>query len=228
MSVSPFDPPDALALLNAHGARVEYRPGFLAADEARRWMDRLMGELEFDPPDVSRMRQPFTGRWVDIPRRQAGYGDPGTAYAFSGGRVPARPWTPGLRELRGLLAERTGEATTYVLVNLYRDGADRMGWHSDDERDLGDEPCILSLSLGATRDFQFRRRSRGAADPGADAAIGTVTLPLEPGSLLVMRHPTNVHWKHQLPRRGGSRPHRIGPRLNLTFRRIAPRAGRPC
>jgi alkylated DNA repair dioxygenase AlkB len=205
---------EALGILNANGASVEVRRAFLAPGEAARWLARLQGELAFDPPEASRMRQPFTGRWVDVPRLQAGYGEPGTAYQFSGIEVRARPWTRGLAELRALLRERTGFDANYVLANLYRDGRDCMGWHADDERDLGPAPEIHSLSLGAARDFQFRRRGEAAA------RVPTVTIRLEPGSLLVMRHPTNANWKHQLPRRGGSRPERVGLRLNLTWRRI--------
>lgn len=205
---------ESIAYLNRHGARVEYQPRFLAGPEAGSLMERLLAELVFDPPEVSRMRQPFTGRWVQLPRRQAGYGEQGTAYAFSGGEVPARPWTPALLALRERLREHTGADCNYVLVNHYRDGADCMGWHADDERDLGDAPMILGLSLGAVRDFQLRRRGDAAK------AFDTITLPLAPGSLLIMRHPTNANWKHQLPRRGGKRPERVGPRLSLTWRRI--------
>ncbi len=205
---------ESVHYLNTHGARVAYDPAFLAEHEARELLPRLLAELEFDAPEVSRMRQPFTGRWVELPRRQAGYGDSGTAYAFSGSEVPARPWTPLLRELRARLRQATDVDPNYVLANLYRNGADHVGWHTDDERDLGPEPLILSLSFGATRDFQFRRRGEAAR------AFDTVSLPLVSGSLLVMRHPTNASWKHQLPRRGGKRPERVGPRLNLTWRWI--------
>lgn len=206
---------ESLAYLNSHGASVEYRPSFLAPKAADRWLRQLIGELEFDPPHVSRMRQPFTGKWVDLPRRQAGYGDPGTSYAFSGGVVPGRPWLTALSDLRRRLRDETGIDSNYVLVNHYRNGADYVGWHADDEADLGPEPTILSLSLGATRDFQFRRKRDAALE------LETVTLALESGSLLVMRHPTNANWKHQLPRRGGGRPERVGERLSLTWRRTA-------
>lgn len=205
---------EALAYLNAHGAQVEYHPGFIAAGAAEALMLRLLDELEFDAPEVSMIRQPFTGRMVRIPRRQAGYGDAGTAYAFSGGEVSARPWIPALEELRERLREQTGFASNYVLVNHYRDGADCIGWHADDERDLGTAPVILSLTLGAVRDFQFRRRGEAARD------FETITLEPGSGSLLIMCHPTNANWNHQLPRRGGKHPERIGSRLNLTYRQI--------
>ncbi|MBW2240436.1 MAG: alpha-ketoglutarate-dependent dioxygenase AlkB [Deltaproteobacteria bacterium] len=207
-------PNEALEYLNANGACVEYDAAFLEAGFAEALMLHLLEELEFDSEEDSRMRQPFTGRMVAIPRRQAGYGDPGTAYAFSGGEVAARPWSPTLAEVRALLRERIGFESNYVLVNHYRDGGDCMGWHSDDERDLGEAPRILSLSLGACRDFQFRRRGEAARD------FETITLPLASGSLLTLRHPTNANWKHQLPRRGGKRPTRVGGRLNLTWRQI--------
>jgi alkylated DNA repair dioxygenase AlkB len=111
------------------------------------------------------------------------------------------------------------------ILSYYRSGRDCIGWHADDERDLGDAPTILSLSLGATRDFQFRHRE---AFPRAGLAarrpeLQTVTLPLGSGSLLIMRDPTNKDWKHQLPRRGGSKAALIGARLNLTWRRIVVR-----
>ena len=136
--------------------------------------------------------------------------------------VPARPWIPLLCTLRELLRERTGYAPNFVLVNYYRSGRDCIGWHADDERDLGNAPTILSLSLGATRDFQLRHRE---AFPRAGQAarrheLQTVTIPLCSGSLLIMRDPTNKNWKHQLPRRGGTQAATIGARLNLTWRRI--------
>ncbi|MCP3982757.1 MAG: alpha-ketoglutarate-dependent dioxygenase AlkB [bacterium] len=205
---------ECLEYLNAHGAEVEYEADLLGTGPARALMQRLLDEIEFDSPEASRIRQPFTGRMVEIPRRQAGYGDPGTSYAFSGGVVAGRPWTPTLGELREHLYERTGYSSNYVLVNYYRNGADCIGWHADDERDLGEAPQILLLSLGATRDFQFRRRGEAARD------FETITIPLVSGSLLTMRHPTNANWKHQLPRRGGKRPMRVGERLSLTWRRV--------
>ena len=96
-----------------------------------------------------------------------------------------------------------------MLANRYRSGADAMGWHSDDEPELGMQPLIASLSLGATRRFLLRRRD----DPAQRLA-----LDLEPGSLLLMAGDTQRHWKHALPRT--ARP--VGERINLTFRRIFP------
>lgn len=207
--------------LNRRGARVEYDPCFLDLQEADRHLAALRAVLERDPPETFWFRLPGKRERVPLPRRQVAYGEEGLAYRFSGMSVPARPWIEPLASLRELLRRRTGFVANFVLVNHYRSGADRMGWHSDDEADLGPEPVLFSLSLGAVRDFQLRPKPR--ADIAAPRE--TITLPLAHGSLLVMRHPTNRDWKHQLPRRGGRDPERIGERFNLTWRRIeaAPR-----
>jgi len=212
----------ALDYLNRHAASVAYDPGFLSEAEADRFRQELSELPEWRAGEAARIRKPFSSEWVPIPRQQAAHGDPGTRYAFSGITLQARPWTAVTLELRERIATRTGRIPNFVLVNRYRDGGDCMGWHSDDERDLGSEPAVLSLSLGAERDFQFRhklafpRRGRPPERP----ELETVTLRLGHGSLLSMLHPTNRDWKHQLPRRGGRNPGAIGERLNLTWRFI--------
>ena len=216
---------DALAYLHHHGARVTYDPAFLRPDEAERYQQGLRAALEFNAEEESQVRRPFSRDKIAIPRLQTAYGDPGASYTFAGCVVPARPWIPLLSTLRELVSVRTGETPNFVLINYYRSGRDCIGWHADDEDDLGNAPTILSLSLGATRDFQFRHRD---AFPRAGQAarrpeLQTVTLPLGSGSLLIMRDPTNKDWKHQLPRRGGSKAATIGARLNLTWRQIVVR-----
>jgi len=217
---------DALAYLHHHGACVTYDPHFLPPDEAEGYLHGLLAALEFNTEEESQVRRPFSREKIAIPRRQTAYGDPGTSYTFAGCRVPARPWIPLLSTLREVLRVRTGATPNFVLINYYRSGRDCIGWHADDERDLGDAPTILSLSLGAPRDFQFRHRE---AFPQARQAarrpeLQTVTLPLPSGSLLIMRDPTNKDWKHQLPRRGGRQAATIGARLNLTWRQVVGRS----
>lgn len=147
------------------------------------------------------------GRWVDAPRRSAWIGDPGAVYRYSGQTFAPQPWPQALLPLRQRLRKELGIDFNAVLANLYRDGRDAMGWHSDDEPELGPEPVIASLSLGAARRFLLRRRD--------DHAVKH-SLVLEPGSLLVMRGVSQRDWRHALPRT--ARP--VGPRINLTFRRI--------
>jgi alpha-ketoglutarate-dependent dioxygenase alkB family protein 2 len=212
----------ALAYLHQHGACVEYDPAFLRPTEAEYYKHCLLAALEFNTEEASKVRRPFSRDKVAIPRRQTAYGDAGTSYTFAGCTVPARPWIPLLWELRALLSTQTGYEPNFVLINYYRSGWDYIGWHADDERDLGPAPAILSLSLGAARDFQFRHREAfpQAGKAALRPALQTVTISLHSGSLLIMRDPTNKDWKHQLPRRGGQQAAALGDRLNLTWRRL--------
>lgn len=149
------------------------------------------------------------GREHPIPRRHCWYGDPGVGYHWSGLSQRPQKWPPALAELRDELERGLGARFNGALANLYRDGRDHMGWHADDERELGAEPVIASLSFGATRDFVLRPRERNAGHP-------RVSVPLMHGSLLVMRGATQRYWQHAVPKR-----QRVSePRINLTFRYV--------
>lgn len=146
------------------------------------------------------------GRRVAFPRLTAWYGDPGAAYTYSGVRNEPRTWTPLLIALRDRVAAAAGARFNSVLLNRYRDGADGMGWHADDERELGPAPVIASLSVGAVRTFELRHR----------ADRERIALPLASGSLLVMSGATQRHWLHRVPKDARS----AGARINLTFRLV--------
>ena len=161
------------------------------------------------PWQVHRVR--LFGREVESPRLSCWIGDPGAVYRYSGVRHEPQPWPDVLRPVRERLLHETGVAFNSVLANLYRDGRDGMGWHSDDEPELGERPVIASLSLGATRRFVLKHRR----DPARKQVLA-----LPHGSLLLMRGDTQKDWRHALPRT--ARP--VGPRINLTFRRILPAA----
>jgi alkylated DNA repair dioxygenase AlkB len=148
------------------------------------------------------------GRTYPQPRLVAWYGDAGANYTYSGVRHDPLPWTATLQRLRERIQTLAGSPFNSVLLNYYRDGRDSMGLHADDEPELGPEPVIASLSLGAERKIVFQHRQRRDVD--------NLNLPLPHGSLLVMRGATQRHWKHGI--RKLRRP--CGPRLNLTFRRI--------
>jgi alkylated DNA repair dioxygenase AlkB len=184
------------------GADLLLAPAFLSPGEADAAFAALRQAI---PWEVHRIR--LFGREVDSPRLSAWIGDPGTAYRYSGATFAPRPWPPALQALRERIAGAAGAPFNSVLANLYRDGRDTMGWHSDDERALGPHPVIASLSLGATRRFRLRRRD--------DARVG-LTLDLPPGSLLLMRGATQRTTRHALPRT--ARP--VGERINLTFRQV--------
>ena len=180
-------------------AEVDYRAGFFGPDEAHELFDALRAEIRWE-----RHRVRIRGREFDCPRLSGWEGD--ATYAYSGVTLHPAPWTPRVTAVRRRVEAASGEAFNSVLANLYRDGRDRMGWHADDEPELGPAPVIASVSLGAPRRFLLRPKRGGASVP----------FVLEPGSLLVMRGPTQRHWIHSIP--PTRRP--VGPRINLTFRRI--------
>lgn len=183
-------------------ADVALDPAWLAPAAA----DALFAELHAAIAwETHRIR--LFGRELAAPRLSCWIGDPGAAYAYSGTRFQPHAWPEALRPVRARLAREMGIDFNSVLANLYRDGRDAMGWHSDDERELGPQPVIASLSLGATRRFVLKHRK---------APSSKLVLMLAHGSLLLMRGTTQANYRHALPRT--ARP--AGPRLNLTFRRI--------
>ena len=183
-------------------ADVRLDPDWLPAADA----DALFAALRDDIAwEVHRIR--LFGRLVDSPRLSCWIGDPGAAYVYSGARFEPRSWPPVLLTVRERLARETGVDFNSVLANCYRDGRDYMGWHSDNERALGPRPVIASLSLGHTRRFVFRQRM-------AKDAKHDVLLPN--GALLLMAGDTQSLYQHALP--ATAKP--VGPRINLTFRRI--------
>lgn len=147
------------------------------------------------------------GRHVQVPRLVAWYGDAQATYRYSGKNHIPLPWTGTLSSLKKMLESRLQVEFNAVLLNLYRNGDDSMSWHADDEAELGEQPVIASLSLGAERDFQFRNRH---------APDRKLNISLPHGSLLVMRNDCQRNWQHQLPKR--KRCSEV--RVNLTFRRI--------
>lgn len=142
------------------------------------------------------------GRVVPHPRLTAWFGE--RPYTYSGVTVRPNPWLPELLELRREVEAAAGARFDAVLANLYRSGDDSVGFHRDAEPELGLDPVIASVSLGATRRFVLRRR-RGRGPE--------VALDLPHGALLVMAGTTQRHWRHAVPRQPGA-----GPRINLTFR----------
>jgi alkylated DNA repair dioxygenase AlkB len=136
-------------------------------------------------------------------------GDPAARYRYSGTDFVPAPWHPVLLPLRERLAAFCGASFNSVLLNRYRDGDDGMGWHSDNEPELGPAPLIASLSLGAERRFALRRRDDHAKK--AEVVLGH-------GDLLLMGGATQRHYQHALPK--STRP--LAERINLTFRWIQP------
>ena len=196
-----FEAEHDVVVLDLPDADVAYFPGFFAGRDA----DRLLDELSEGVPWAQETLTLY-GRKVLTPRLTAWHGDPGTAYTWSGITMEPHAWTPALAEVKGAVEPVCGVVFNSVLANLYRDGRDSVSWHADDEKELGREPVIASVSLGATRKFRMKH----LRDREARAEI-----ELHHGSLLVMRGPTQRHWHHEVPKT--AKP--VGPRVNLTFRR---------
>ncbi|MEB3187479.1 MAG: alpha-ketoglutarate-dependent dioxygenase AlkB [bacterium] len=207
--MSPTTPPGKR--LDLPDAEVWLCEGWLARDEAARLFEALVAATAWRQEPIR-----MFGRTVMQPRLLAWHGDPDATYTYSGVCHEPEPWTPDLSSVRERLLPVAGDFNS-VLLNLYRDGRDRMGWHADDERELGPEPVIASVSLGETRRFLLRHRTRRELD--------TVAIALSAGDLLVMKGATQHRWKHAVPGTAMS----VGSRLNLTFRRIHPalRGGKP-
>jgi len=177
----------------------EYEPCFLDAAESKAIFSGLRSTVAWKQDHAS-----FFGRRVALPRLTAWYGDPGSSYQYSGIVNDPLPWTETLQRLRIALQKRTGARYNSVLLNLYRDGSDRMGWHRDSERELDSAPTIASLSLGEVRRFRLRhRRTRESID-----------LELLSGSLLVMKGRSQRDWEHCVPKAKQA----LGERINATFR----------
>lgn len=197
--------PDAGPMDLGAGAWVELHPGFV--DDRMVCMEELAATL---PLRVEWLR--LFGRRQVTPRRTSWHGEPWARYAYSGRVFEPAPWTDGLAALRDRLLVRTGVRFTGVLANEYRDGRDSMGWHADDEPELGPEPHdvrVASISLGARRRFVLRSRAERTR---------RVEFELGYGDLLVMGGTTQQHFEHAVPKT--AKP--VGPRLNLTFRVVLP------
>ncbi|GAB2946573.1 alpha-ketoglutarate-dependent dioxygenase AlkB [Hymenobacter coalescens] len=186
-------------------ADVQWDPGFLPPAEATALLAEITASVAWRHEPIK-----LFGREVLQPRLTAWHGDAGTAYRYSGLRLEPQPWTPVLQELRQRVQVAANTTFNSVLLNLYRSGQDSMGWHADDEPELGPAPVIASVSLGAARRFRLRPR------PGVGLAHPPLGLELPSGSLLLMQGDTQRYWQHAVPKTAQL----LGPRLNLTFRYI--------
>ncbi|WP_341503129.1 alpha-ketoglutarate-dependent dioxygenase AlkB [Gallaecimonas sp. GXIMD4217] len=178
-------------------------PSVMTASDGHELMALLQRELSWSQPKIR-----LFGKVVAIPRLQSWVGDPQATYTYSGRRLSPLPWHPCLLALARGLGQRLQLRFNSVLVNWYRDGQDAMGWHSDDEPELGPTPAIAMLSLGAERDLRFRHK-------GGDDRF---TLALPHTSLLLMAGRLQQHWQHEVPRRRRVKE----ARLSLTFRWVNP------
>ena len=190
------------ALADLPDADISYYPDFLNTAER----DRL---FVFFRETIAWRQDPIRifGKTYPQPRLTALYGNNGKPYTYSGLTMHPIPFGPELAALKTRVETFCGAEFTSCLFNLYRDGADSNGWHADNEKELGANPVIASVSLGAIRRFKLKHRKYNDR---------RTSLDLEPGSLLLMQGTTQHHWLHEIPKTRKS----VGPRINLTFRKI--------
>jgi alkylated DNA repair dioxygenase AlkB len=229
-------------VLDLPDAEVVYFPQLFTPAQSDAYFAELLDGIGWRRERVS-----VYGRTFDIPRLTAWYGDPGCCYSYSGVHLTPQPWTATLLQIKQAVEAVSGTAFNSVLLNLYRHERDSVSWHADAEPELGSNPVIASVSLGATRVFEMKHRQSArqprqagstwnhADCPGSGSTwnhpacpdevkratapncpIRRVRLHLTHGSFLLMRGPTQIYWLHQVPKQ--TQP--VGPRINLTFRRI--------
>jgi alkylated DNA repair dioxygenase AlkB len=165
--------------------------------------DALFAQLHAETP-----WQQERGRTGPFPRLTAWYADVGLTYTYSGVTHQALPWTAALSEVRRRVEEAGATTFNSLLLNLYRDGNDSIGFHTDAEPELGANPVVASISLGAVRQFVMKHIDTGEK----------LKYDLPHGSLLIMGGTCQNHWLHGVPKTKIA----AGPRLNLTFRKIVP------
>lgn len=194
---------------------ISYKPNFISKGTSDRYFKILNEEVQYNSEEESKIE--IFGKKISIPRKQVGYGDEGTYYSFSGVKVIAKSWDENdnvcimLKDVKKRVEKFTGLTFNFVLINRYENGDQYIGYHRDDEKELGSEPNIVGVSFGAEREIYFKPHKfipHKMKDP--------TKLKLEHGSVFVMHHPTNVHWKHSIPKKSTIKT----PRISLTFRNL--------
>lgn len=180
---------------------VNYYGQIFSSKESLFYLDKMLYAIEWKNDEAI-----IYGKHIITKRKAAWYGDLNYSYTYSNTTKQALPWTAELLVLKKRVEELTGTTFNSCLLNLYHDGNEGMAWHSDDEKSLGKNTTIASLSLGAERKFSLKHK----------LTKETVSLVLENGSLLVMKGTTQSHWQHSLPKTTKVKI----PRVNLTFRTI--------
>jgi alkylated DNA repair dioxygenase AlkB len=181
--------------------RVEYMPGFFNDDQSTLLFDQLLLSLDWQTDQLM-----MFGKMIITKRKVAWVGDPGCSYTYSGVKKHPKAWTPELLQIKAEIEKLAGCIFNSCLLNLYHNGEEGMGWHSDDEKELDPKAPIVSVSFGASRKFAFKHK--------IDKTKAVIIL--ENGSVLIMHPPTQEYWSHSLVTTKLATPARI----NLTFRSI--------
>ena len=195
-----FDQDRISNLLHKDGT-VNYYRNVLTHNEANRYFDLLLQNILWRNDEAV-----IFGKHIVTKRKVAWYGDSDYLYTYSNTTKQALTWTKELSDLKQRVEEVTGTKFNSCLLNLYHNGDEGIAWHSDDEKPLGENSIIASLSFGAERKFSFKHKHTKQ----------TISVVLEHGSLLIMKDATQTNWLHSLPKSKKI----TRPRINLTFRTI--------
>ena len=194
LTTTKFDLPDAdIILFNE----------FFTKTESEKLYKNLIEKINWQQYTIK-----MYGKIFNQPRLTAFYGEENKPYAYSGLKLTPNPWIEDLLFIKSRITKTAQINFSSVLLNYYRNGQDSMGWHSDDEKELGQNPVIGSISFGETRLFQLRHLTR--------KDLKKVDIKLTNGSFLLMKGSTQHYWEHQIPKTSKN----ITPRINLTFRTI--------
>ena len=191
------------SLIKANNLSVKYIENFFDFDQSQLYMKHLTNDIKWKREKIR-----MWGKEIVTKKRIAWYADEGKSYTYSGSTFYPVQWNEVLLEIKKRVEQHIRFQFNSVLLNEYKSGEVGMGWHSDDEKELGIDPIIASLSFGANRDFIFKHKT--------DKSFEKIKIHLKSGSLLIMSGSTQHYWKHSLPKRLKVRD----PRVNLTFRKI--------
>ena len=193
--------------IQADNAILYLFPNFIKAGQASLLFQHLEKAIAWRQDHIM-----MYGNALPLPRLQAWYGDQRQKYTYSGIHLTSQNWLPVLDKMKTSLNQQCSEILNQpvefnaMLANLYRNQQDSVAWHSDDEPELGQQPVIASVSLGASREFKMKHQVSGEK----------LTIPLTSGSLLIMAGDTQQYWQHAILKSKKS----MAPRINLTFRHI--------
>lgn len=188
--------------LQLPNAELIYYPEYFGIEEADQYFNELLQQTIWRQDDIK-----VFGKTYQQPRLTALYGDSSKPYSYSNITMYPEIFTPLLKKIKSKIEQDSGHRFNTVLLNLYRDGQDSNGWHADNEKELGKNPVIASVSFGETRPFHFKHRT---------IKTERHKLDLTHGSLLIMRGEMQHYWLHQIAKT--KKP--VSPRINLTFRYI--------
>jgi len=178
-----------------------YIPAFINKTRSDFYLNTFLKEIEWKQQKMN-----MYGKTLMFPRLTSWYGDSDKPYTFSGITLTPNQWSKELLEIKNNIESKWSIQFNSVLLNLYRDGKDSISWHTDAEKELGNNPVIASVNFGATRKFQLRYKQTKEK----------IEIELKHGSLLIMLGELQHYWQHQVPKT----KKKVGERINLTFRLI--------